>query len=46
MKHNENADTLLFLPLFTKSQHEKKKWKNIHCEYRRSQNVSNGGFWV
>ena len=27
MKHNENADTLLFLPLFTKSQHEKKKMK-------------------
>ena len=25
MKHNKNADTLLFLLLFTKSQPEKKK---------------------
>ena len=29
MKHNENADTLLFLPLFTKSQHEKKNEKTF-----------------
>ena len=28
MKHNKNADTLLFLLLFTKSQHEKKLKKH------------------
>ena len=27
MKHNKNADTLLFLLLFTKSQREKRKKK-------------------
>ena len=45
MKYNKNADTLLFLLLFSESQREK-KWKNISCECRRSEKVKNGRFWV
>ena len=45
MKHNKNADTLLFLLSFTKWQREKKYWKNILCECRRSKRGRNSGFW-
>ena len=46
MKRNKNADTTLFLLLFAKSQREKKNWKKIPCECRRSKKVKNGRFWV
>ena len=45
MKHNKNADTLLFLLSFIKWQREKKYWKNILCECRRSKRGRNSGFW-
>ena len=44
MERNNNADTLLFLLLFTKSQREK-NLKNIICECRRSKKVKNSGLW-
>ena len=46
MKYNKNADTLLFLLLFTTGQREKilKKHYSI-CECRRSKKVKNSGFW-
>ena len=45
VKHDKNAKTLLFLLSFTKNQREKKFWKNILCECRRSKKVRNRGFW-
>ena len=41
IKHNKNADTLLLLLLFTTGQREKKYWKNIIRECRRSKKVEN-----
>ena len=41
-KYNKNADTVLFLLLFTTDQREKKYCKNIICECRRSKKVKNG----
>ena len=41
MKYNKNADTLLFLLLFTTTKRE----KNIVCDCRRSKKVKNKGFW-
>ena len=45
IKHNKNVDTLLFLLSVTKCQREKKYWKNIICEYRRTKRVRISGFW-
>ena len=42
-KYNKNANTLLFLLLFTTGQREKKYWTNI-CECRRSKKVKHSGF--
>ena len=44
MKYNKNADTLLFLLLFTTGQSEK-ILKNIICECRQSKKVKNSEFW-
>ena len=45
MKHNKNADTMLFLLLFTKSQREKKKLKKHSLRVQALKKVKNGGFW-
>ena len=45
MEYNKNADTFLFLLLFTTGQREKKYCKNIIYECRRSKMVKNSGFW-
>ena len=45
MKHNKNADTLLFLLLFTIGQREKNIEKTF-CERRRSKKVKNSRFWT
>ena len=43
-EYNKNADTLLFLLLFTTGQREK-ILKNVICECRHSKKVKNSGFW-
>ena len=45
MKYNKNVDTFLYLRLFTTGKREKKYWKNIICDCRRSKKVKNSGFW-
>ena len=43
MKYNKNADTLLFLLLFTMGQREKIYLKNIICECKCSKKVKKAG---
>ena len=43
MKYNKNADTLLFLLLFTVGQREINIEKNIICECWHSKKVKNSG---
>ena len=45
VKYKKNTNTLLFLLLFTTGQREKKHWKKVICESRRSKKVKNSGFW-
>ena len=45
MKHNKNADTLLFFLLFTKSQREKNLEKHS-LRVHALKKGENGGFWV
>ena len=45
MKYNKNADTLLFLLLFTVGQREINIEKNIICECWYSKKVKNSGLW-
>ena len=44
MKHNENADTLLFLLLFTKSQRGKNIEKTFFVSTGAQKKAKNSGF--
>ena len=46
MKHNKNADTLLFLLLLTKSQRKKKIEKTFLASAGAQKKVKKDGFWV
>ena len=46
MKHNKNADTLLFLLLFIKSQRKKKIAKTFLASAGPQKKVKNDGFWA
>ena len=44
MKYNKNADTLLFLPLFTTGQRENYR-KPLFVSAGAQKKVKNSGFW-
>ena len=45
MKYNKNADTLLLILLFTKSQRKKKIAKTFLASAGAQKKVKNDGFW-